>query len=322
MYLKLFIIFSFFTTSQLSYGLRFYSPEHGRWLNPDPIGVDGGINVYNSVSNNLVNSYSGGLGLIGGMEFMPVYFGENLFVDPWGNAVGIIEISMKEIAGNKKIHYVENPKYAKTLKFYKEYIDNFITDLKKKVNKYSKYNTFENGIKAGTIKWNGKKFNGTLNEYIALLEREKKSFILLQQGKFHKSAIKGAFTHLNKLAKGFNKDYDQVGIAVHGVARIDEGDDGGIEETFENNISIHGRTLNQQKQLIEFLSGKLKDFKSSARIISCGQDGKHYEEISVVFDPRKSAKPAGFKKVDGKYNLTIEFNPLTFEVKKSTSNFE
>ena len=38
------------------YGLRFYSPSMGRWLNRDPLGEEGGINLYAAMGNNPVNS--------------------------------------------------------------------------------------------------------------------------------------------------------------------------------------------------------------------------------------------------------------------------
>jgi RHS repeat-associated protein len=44
------------------YGYRYYDPIDGRWVNRDPIGVDGGINLYNFVSNNPVNGFAGRLG--------------------------------------------------------------------------------------------------------------------------------------------------------------------------------------------------------------------------------------------------------------------
>jgi len=37
------------------YGYRYYSAEMGRWLNRDPIGEEGGTNLYAVVSNNMVN---------------------------------------------------------------------------------------------------------------------------------------------------------------------------------------------------------------------------------------------------------------------------
>jgi RHS repeat-associated protein len=43
------------------YGYRFYIPKLGRWMNRDPLGEAGGINLYGFVGNNPVN-----------------------FVDPWG----------------------------------------------------------------------------------------------------------------------------------------------------------------------------------------------------------------------------------------------
>jgi RHS repeat-associated protein len=43
------------------YGYRFYAPDLGRWMNRDPLGEAGGINLYSFVRNNAVN-----------------------WVDPWG----------------------------------------------------------------------------------------------------------------------------------------------------------------------------------------------------------------------------------------------
>lgn len=38
-------------TQEHYYGLRYYSPELGRWINRDPIGEKGGVNVYGFVGN-------------------------------------------------------------------------------------------------------------------------------------------------------------------------------------------------------------------------------------------------------------------------------
>ena len=38
------------------YGFRFYSPALGRWINRDPIGEMGGVNLYQMVGNSAVNS--------------------------------------------------------------------------------------------------------------------------------------------------------------------------------------------------------------------------------------------------------------------------
>ena len=39
------------------YGFRFYSPALGRWINRDPIGEMGGVNLYQMVGNNPVNFF-------------------------------------------------------------------------------------------------------------------------------------------------------------------------------------------------------------------------------------------------------------------------
>ena len=42
-------------TGLVSYKRRFYRPEHGRWLNRDPIEEDGGENLYEFCANNSVS---------------------------------------------------------------------------------------------------------------------------------------------------------------------------------------------------------------------------------------------------------------------------
>ncbi len=37
------------------YGFRYYSPRFARWINRDPIGIEGGINLYGMVGNDAVN---------------------------------------------------------------------------------------------------------------------------------------------------------------------------------------------------------------------------------------------------------------------------
>jgi len=47
----------------LYYGLRYYNPEMGRWLNRDPIGERGGLNLYGFCGSNPVN-FVDSLGLL------------------------------------------------------------------------------------------------------------------------------------------------------------------------------------------------------------------------------------------------------------------
>ena len=81
---KLIFLTSFILLIHSTFAGRFYNPEFGRWLNRDPIGVNGGINIYNSVSNNMVNRFSGGMSFSGGMEKYVEELIENLKIDAWG----------------------------------------------------------------------------------------------------------------------------------------------------------------------------------------------------------------------------------------------
>jgi RHS repeat-associated protein len=44
-------------TGLLDYGLRYYIPSTGRWLNRDPIGEMGGVNLYGMVENNAISRW-------------------------------------------------------------------------------------------------------------------------------------------------------------------------------------------------------------------------------------------------------------------------
>ena len=66
------------------YGYRYYDPIDGRWVNRDPIGINGGINTYNFVSNNPANGFSGGGSYTSGMSQNVGQWGVNVGVDAWG----------------------------------------------------------------------------------------------------------------------------------------------------------------------------------------------------------------------------------------------
>ena len=52
------------SNSEYYYGYRSYSPELGRWINRDPIGEQGGINIYSFVLNRSINTFDK-FGLLG-----------------------------------------------------------------------------------------------------------------------------------------------------------------------------------------------------------------------------------------------------------------
>ena len=66
---------------------RAYDAKHGRWLNRDPIGEEGGLNLYGYVTDNPIN-YADPLGL----WRLPDYFSANVNIaipTPWtGTLVG------------------------------------------------------------------------------------------------------------------------------------------------------------------------------------------------------------------------------------------
>ncbi len=88
--------FRFSTKEQIgnlySYGYRFYSPGLGKWINRDPLGERGGLNVYQFAGNNPSN-FVDPLGLLlGGADYITIGVGWGLggqiTYDQYGNMYG------------------------------------------------------------------------------------------------------------------------------------------------------------------------------------------------------------------------------------------
>ena len=110
--MKHFLLLLLFSLSISSFAGRMYSSEYGRFINQDPIGVEGGLNVYNSVSNNMVNGFSGGWSFNDGMRLQTGYLTESKGVDPWGLELESCDISDFIIKHITKFSY-NNGRYSR-----------------------------------------------------------------------------------------------------------------------------------------------------------------------------------------------------------------
>ena len=84
-------------TGLLYYGFRYYDPVTGRWLSRDPIGENGGLNLYGMVGNSPVNLWDY-LGLAsvpnpGGFKFDPCS------KDPCGDFVKFLKALARHVKG-------------------------------------------------------------------------------------------------------------------------------------------------------------------------------------------------------------------------------
>ena len=150
-----------------------------RWLNRDPIEENGGINVY-STCNNLMLYSIDPLGL----KMLFITVGES------SPKPGFEDTSVQVLAESFSV------------------IDKMLSDLEKVSDVM-----FESAKNSGSVKFNNKPFNGTKSDYIRLLQREKQSRHLM-------STIPGREEVLKKLKEMVleaDQEYDEVGIAVHGV---------------------------------------------------------------------------------------------------------
>ena len=161
------------------YGYRFYHPGLMRWLNRDPIEENGGINVYSTCNNLMLYS-----------------------IDPLG--LKMLFITVGESSPKPGFEDTSVQKLAESFSV----IDKMLSDLEKVSDVM-----FESAKNSGSVKFNNKPFNGTKSDYIRLLQREKQSRHLM-------STIPGREEVLKKLKEMVleaDQEYDEVGIAVHGV---------------------------------------------------------------------------------------------------------
>ena len=123
------------------YGYRFYSPDLRCWLTRDPLGEDGGLNLYEYVDNNPLAS-----------------------IDPLGQAVFLVFVGRPE----------DFEKFDAQLAAGLKRVDGALAFLKKLPE-----STYECMRKAGRVSFDNKRFNGTLEEYRKKILREKQSLLRL-----------------------------------------------------------------------------------------------------------------------------------------------
>jgi RHS repeat-associated protein len=82
------------------FGYRFYDPATQRWLNRDPIGEDGGVNLYGYVGNNPVNFYDPYGFAIGDWWDARTWFNSG-FTESWSDSANSIGEALGDaLAGN------------------------------------------------------------------------------------------------------------------------------------------------------------------------------------------------------------------------------
>ena len=161
------------------YGYRFYSSDLRRWINRDPIEERGGINLYGFCGNDAVNKWD-----YLGMKVMV------LFVESKKTAE-----AYKDITAEKLSTSFSN-------------IDSFLLELEKVTTKWFNANTA-----VGNVYFNGEKFNGTKEEYISQVRREKESKFIKSTG----AGFDAVLSKLTSFAAQNEKDYDETGLFVHSV---------------------------------------------------------------------------------------------------------
>lgn len=198
---KIILMVSFILLIQNSFAGRFYDPEFGRWLNRDPIGVEGGVNIYNSVSNNKLNGFSGGITLSRGMTMitgMPII---SSGLDAFGDKVNVLDLKLEpedKASISSKESFDRNMKGLTKVRDFVKALSN--ADW----NKYK--------LKRGTIiKWDGKDYNGSQEDYLKLLNHELKSTYKILP---HTSSQNTIVTELNKLTNSANGSFTAGGVTI------------------------------------------------------------------------------------------------------------
>ena len=91
-------------TGLVYYNYRYYAPALGRWLSRDPIGEEGGMNLYAMIKNNTINHYDI-TGLLD-LDKTPFYVGfrkleEKDLLDRIANMIAFTHVDILEEKGGK-----------------------------------------------------------------------------------------------------------------------------------------------------------------------------------------------------------------------------
>ena len=246
---------------------RFYNPQDGRWLNRDPLGIEGGINLYNSVSNNMVNGYTGGLSLNAGMNEY-VSLSETFGLDPYGDKALLIEILNPNDAGESK-------RLVELKKRYQEWIEYISGKRKGKVA--LDFALWDDLVKNNRVYWNNKPFKGTKKELIKLLERELESEVVTKMGSDKKFALNDLIKLYQSKTAKYSERYDNIGIALHGYHSNGK---------WTGNAKIGGKSVSQEKirnelkKAVPMFRQNRQEYWLQTVLISCGLDSKIGSPIS------------------------------------------
>lgn len=154
------------------YGYRFYSPDLRCWLTRDPLGEEGGLNLYEFAQNNPMAMF-----------------------DPLGEAVFMV------LVGRRNNYKEQADILAKGM----QRIDGALAFLDKLPE-----NTYECLRRAGKVSFDGKRFDGTLNEYKKKIKREKQSVMRVT------AAYDETVKAVSELSKKATEPYDWFAVGAHG----------------------------------------------------------------------------------------------------------
>jgi hypothetical protein len=218
----------------------YYHPSLGKWISRDPERYADGLNMYAYARAQPIN-----------------------FCDPSGLRVDILEVSPAQ-PGKDTPQFADTSQ--ETFKEYFAYVDSMIAALQSITDEEF------NQIKTeGSVTFAGKAFEGTRQEYIDRLVREKTST--------HRTMQSGGREGLLKESKALiaknTMDYDQTVISAHGEY-IDRGTANPPEPT--GKVVVTGERVNQASLLKE-VEGQGSPVGGSPRFltVSCYRDGKRGE---------------------------------------------
>ena len=161
------------------YGYRYYSPSLGRWISRDPIGEEGGWNLYQCCFNDM----------LGNLDYL-------------GAVLLIFDAARYEPSIDPK-----NPTLESRIRVGRQNV----LKVFRKVLMVSQDNWTQLQSK-GKVEFDGKPFSGTRSEYLMSIARELCSFVI-------RPSSPDLQTYLNQLAQWIpvaNRPYDNIVVAIHG----------------------------------------------------------------------------------------------------------
>ncbi len=254
-----------------------YNPRVGGFIQRDPAGYRDGPNVYAYVQSNPVNA-----------------------VDPSGTVSVYVEVSSAASEsqvpgpdGRVPVGTRLNPDYEEAQLHaylnteYQDVLDTMIADIEGITDEqFEAFKATDIGGQSG-VTWEGEDFEGTRQEYLDRLRRERESAALL----LHSGELDTVVAYARTLSQTYTEEWDEVAFLIHGARRAEPNERGEWDTVYdENNQPIPTGNVGILGEFYEQAS-TLARFTDLVIVASCYQESEVEDGVTYPLEEKVGFVP-------------------------------